>query len=188
MAGNKFALATLCISLIGLSEASASEQRHSHEFRGLTITIDRVQVGDRQFPNNYLIIDITQADGSRIAVAKHPIDGSMGVSWVRDMDRDRNPEIIVATHSFGSGSYGELVVFEFENGTFGQKILPPMPQQFSQEYRGHDSFNTSSDDISRRFKLYTDSDANCCPTGGDAEIEYAFTANQLVIKDIDRSR
>ena len=177
----------LALSLVGLPAAAQDEQVHL--FHGFRISVDTVQVGaDGPYPVNELKIDLHYADGRLIRGVDMAIDGVVSQSWVRDLDGDGNPEIIAAVQGFGSGSYGELVFFEYENDTFVLRLLPRLPAHLSSGYMGHDTFAVDDVAIRRRFPVYAEADANCCPTGGTMEIAYTYSADRFYVTDVDRDR
>ena len=168
---------------------AAADGPRQYEIYDLRIVVDTDQIeADGPVPASRLTIKVHLADGRRIIGLEQVIDGTMGHSWVRDLDDDGNPEIIVAVTGFGSGSYGELIFFEYEDGVFANRMLPLLPDFLTTGYMGHDTFSVDDVVIRHRYPVYAETDANCCPTGGTVEIEYTYSADRFYVTGVDRDR
>jgi hypothetical protein len=101
-------------------------------------------------------------------------DGMIGNVWLVDLTGDELPELVVATSSAGSGSYGDVHVYERRGDS-----LAPVPVKLLKEwqragYMGHDVFSTDGGLLRRSFPVYLEGDANAEPTGGEAVFWYSF--------------
>ena len=47
-----------------------------------------------------------------------------------------------------------------------------LPEGVFYGYMGHDSIYISDNKIHRKFPIYKDGDANCCPSGGNKTLGY----------------
>jgi hypothetical protein len=47
---------------------------------------------------------------------------------------------------------------------------------------GHDSIYFSNNRMYRKFPVYKEGDANCCPTGGDKTLSYQLKAGEATWK------
>jgi uncharacterized protein len=106
---------------------------------------------------------------------KQEIDGSVTGAEVADINADGSPEIYVYVTSAGSGSYGTLVAYSANNKKSLSGIyLPPLEddKKNSVGYMGHDEFTIMENSFARRFPVYNEGDANCCPKGGTRQLQY----------------
>ncbi len=92
--------------------------------------------------------------------------------WMADIYGDENAEILIFSTSVGSGSYGQLQVYKFDGTHLRHAELPdPMPDLMV-GYMGHDWYELMDGILYRKFPLYLEDDANCCPRGGDKAIKF----------------
>jgi hypothetical protein len=103
-----------------------------------------------------------------------PRDGSVEQVWITQLDKGKEPEIIVWTKCVGSGAYGELDLFRFTGAN-----LVPLPFGSSRGigiagYMGHDEFKIKGGVLFRAFPLYKESDCNADPTGGTMKLVLDF--------------
>ncbi len=136
-------------------------------------------------------VDGTDSDGECVEVRIDAADGlarrcrfevwgRVIDSWVADLDADGNPEIVVVSQSFGSGSYGELRVVTFAAKGLAVVTLPEKGES-GIGYMGHDQFCQDGERrIIRTFPIYADKDPNCCPSGGIRTTVYEFKDKHLV--------
>ncbi len=141
-----------------------------HSFLGSKIVVE--QFGKR-YPRQLLI----EFQDNDIVKQENISDGSVAGSWVVDLDKDGNLEIIVYVRSAGSGGYGELHFYEVSNNKLISFEFPSVDSKIFDGYQGHDEYSVSKNFIEHKFPMYKDSDPNCCPTGGDVSIKYVFQNN-----------
>ena len=109
-------------------------------------------------------------------------DGGIVDCWLTDLDLDHLSEVVLATRSAGSGSYGTLIIHELgDDGRFRQIRFPELPKKLSTGYMGHDSFTVEDDRIVRTFPIYQRGDPNAAPSGGVREVEYIMKNDGLEI-------
>lgn len=103
------------------------------------------------------------------------LEGKLARHWVKDLNRDGNPELILFSNSGGSGNYGSLIILEFDT-TLSMKTykLSDVDISENKQYMGHDNFEIHGDTIKRTFPKYLPNEPNCCPTGGYDSIEYVW--------------
>ena len=105
------------------------------------------------------------------------INGRVENSWVTDLDRDGDFEVIVFTKCAGSGGFGEAFVYEWDEIELEERKLPPLSSDEKIGYMGHDIFKVEDNCLIREFPIYREGDANCCPKGGRRKIIYSFRDN-----------
>ena len=108
-------------------------------------------------------------------VIKQEIDGSVTGAEIADLNNDGSPEIYVYITSAGSGSYGSLIAYSANNKKSLSGIyLAPLEddKKNSVGYMGHDEFTIIENSFARRFPVYNEGDANCCPKGGTRQLQY----------------
>ena len=114
-------------------------------------------------------------------VIKQEIDGSVTGAEVADINADGSPEIYVYVNSAGSGSYGRLVAYSANHKkSLSDIYLPSLEydKKNSIGYMGHDEFAIIENRFVRRFPVYNEGDANCCPTGGIRLLEYKLISGE----------
>ena len=114
-------------------------------------------------------------------VMKQEIDGSVTGADVADINADGSPEIYVYVNSAGSGSYGSLVAYSANNNKSLSGIyLAPLEddKKNSVGYMGHDEFTIIENSFGRRFPVYNEGDANCCPKGGTRQLQYKLVPGE----------
>ena len=108
-------------------------------------------------------------------VIKQEIDGSVTGVEIADLNSDGSPEIYVYVNSAGSGTYGTLIAYSANNKKSLSGIyLAPLEddKKNSVGYMGHDEFAVVESSFVRRFPVYKEGDANCCPKGGMRQLQY----------------
>ena len=108
-------------------------------------------------------------------VIKKEIDGTVTGAEVADINADGSPEIYVYVNSAGSGAYGSLVAYSTnKKKSLSEIYLSPLEYDKvnSVGYMGHDQFSVIENSLARRFPVYNEGDANCCPKGGTRQLEY----------------
>jgi hypothetical protein len=117
------------------------------------------------------------------SIADHIVE-----SWISDLDQDKNFEISIHVVASGSGSYGTLYFFEYNNGELVRHNIPELNSALQKFYMGHDKFNVAKHYIEREFPAYNEMDPNCCPTGGTVKIEYEFANNRIAEGSFSRQK
>ncbi|NOR55871.1 MAG: DUF1311 domain-containing protein [Sulfurovum sp.] len=114
-------------------------------------------------------------------VIKQEIDGSVRGAEIADLNSDGSPEIYVYVSSAGSGSYGSLVAYSANNKkSLSGFYLAPLSddKKNSVGYMGHDEFAVVESSLARRFPIYKEGDANCCPKGGTRQLQYKLVQGE----------
>ena len=95
-----------------------------------------------------------------------------------DPDGDRYSAVIIAIRSAGSGSYLQLLLFNFSqtgDPTSGQwSDLSGIPEHLAVGYMGHDTIERQSEMLVRTFPIYQQGDSNAEPTGGTRSLIWDF--------------
>ena len=109
------------------------------------------------------------------------VDGTVTGAEVEDLDADGSPEIYVYTQSAGSGSYAAVIAYAAnKKKSLSQVTLPDLAddKKASEGYMGHDEFALVENRLIRRFKIYSEGDANAKPTGKTRQIQYRLVAGE----------
>ena len=115
-------------------------------------------------------------------VIKQEIVGRVTGAEIADINADGSPEIYVYVTSSGSGSYGSLVAYSANNKkSLSDIYLAPLEddKKNSIGYMGHDEFTVIENSFARRFPVYNEGDANCCPKGGTRQLQYKLLPVKL---------
>jgi len=160
---------------------TAAEYSKTHTFGDVNVIVS----GKEREPGSYTLgkLQIKIIDGTNVLPVSSVLTGRVNTSWIADLDEDNNPEIIVSMTSEGSGSYAELLMYEYVNGELIKYQIPEFGPEIKSRFRGRDSYTIEKNAIVRLFPIYTEHDANCCPSGGRMRVEYGLTQNILLQKD-----
>ncbi len=116
-------------------------------------------------------------------VIKQEIDGSVTGAEIADINADGSPEVYVYVTSAGSGSYGTLVAYSANNKKSLSGIYLPALEDDKKNsigYMGHDEFTIIENSLARRFPVYNEGDANCCPKGGTRQLQYKLVPGEAI--------
>ena len=95
-----------------------------------------------------------------------------------DPDGDRYSAVIIAIRSVGSGSYLQLLLFNFAQSadpTSGEwSDLSEIPAHLAVGYMGHDTIERQSEMLVRTFPIYLEGDSNAEPTGDIRSLIWDF--------------
>ncbi|WKK66703.1 hypothetical protein [Lutimonas zeaxanthinifaciens] len=98
---------------------------------------------------------------------------------LHDLDNNGFDELYIITTSSGSGSYATIYGFASNKDLSLSPVYFPeiVEDDLSlggdyQGYMGHDSIYFENRSLIRKFPVYKEGDANCCPTGGDKTLRY----------------
>lgn len=102
-------------------------------------------------------------------------------AWIKDLDGNGYDELYLITTSSGSGSYATIYGFASNQDLSMTPIYIPeisekdlLPEGTYYGYMGHDSIYAANNKIYRKYPVYKEGDANCCPTGGNKTLSYAL--------------
>ncbi|RAU84001.1 hypothetical protein [Pontibacter arcticus] len=111
------------------------------------------------------------------------LEGTVESTVTTDLNNNKKPELLVFVTGAGTGSYGKLYGYEFDNQYWGALQLPELTEAQSKGYMGHDEFEIKEGRLTRTFPVYLDSDPNSTPSGGFRSIVYSL-GNDLHFKVI----
>ena len=102
-----------------------------------------------------------------------------------DLNKDGFEELYLVTKATGSGSYERIIGLASNNDLSVTPIYVPKMTEKDLEsegnfkgYMGHDSIYADNKQLFRKFPVYLEGDANCCPTGGSTTLTYQLKAGE----------
>ncbi|HYW68334.1 MAG TPA: PliI family lysozyme inhibitor of I-type lysozyme [bacterium] len=101
-------------------------------------------------------------------------DGMIAGVWMEDLVGDGQPELVVATASAGSGTYGAVRVYGRTESEPDVLRLAPLSEAQRIGYLGHDVFSVEGGRLGRSHPIYVENDTNASPSGGTAAFYYSF--------------
>ena len=107
-------------------------------------------------------------------------DGMITGIWMEDLAGDGNPELVVATASAGSGTYGMVRVYERTESGLRPMDLASLSESQNVGYMGHDVFSVEGGRLGRSHPIFLDDDPNAAPSGGTAVFQYSFADSAWV--------
>ena len=117
---------------------------------------------------------IFHTDGAFKDTVREEIDGALMNAECGDLDRDSIPEIYVFAQSAGSGSYANLIGFQFDQRGRQPFTLPDLDKRQSAGYLGHDTLWVQDSILIRTFPVFTEGDLNVSASGGTRTLEYVL--------------
>jgi hypothetical protein len=123
-------------------------------------------------------------DGEYLLNIKQKIDGYATDTQLGDLNHNGSPEIYVYSCTYGSGSFGKVIGFEFYDTNFGAIRTEALSPKLKIGYMGHDSFKVKDFQMIRQFPIYKAGDANAQATGGTQTVVYdlKYVGNDLYLK------
>ncbi|NPA36774.1 MAG: hypothetical protein GXO47_07985 [Chlorobi bacterium] len=99
--------------------------------------------------------------------------------FLADLNGDGYDELYVITVAAGSGSYATIYVWSSNKDKSVTPVyVRELPEKEQEEvfkgYMGHDSVYVAGNCLYRKFPVYKEGDASCCPSGGTKTIKYAL--------------
>lgn len=179
----KLFLTLLCLlnfNLIHISKAQCNLSK-TYNFHNLKVLIN-AKDNSKFNLDNEIIIGI-EIKNNLIEKKLKVGDECIIEAYVKDFDKDKNPEIIIYTEGGGNGGHRFLYLFEYENEKILTKDFPRLPADIEKFYSGRDKYEVKENSIERTYPAYLTDDSNCCPTGGDCKITYKYSGNSFV--DVD---
>lgn len=102
-----------------------------------------------------------------------------------DLDGNGYDELYLITQATGSGSYGSIFGFASNSDLSLSPIyIPEITEDDVQVdgnfygYMGHDSIYFENKKLYRKYPVYKEGDANCCPSGGYNTLHYTLRAGE----------
>jgi hypothetical protein len=99
-----------------------------------------------------------------------------------DLDRNRQPELLLITRNVGSGSYGGATLIIYEGKALQPIALPDVDSEAQPGYRGHDRIFAYRDALIREYPAFGEKDPNCCPTGDLSTLIYRFDGQEFILQ------
>jgi hypothetical protein len=118
--------------------------------------------------------------GTRPQVMTLKRDGTITNVFFEDVTGDGRRDLVVFVSSAGSGAYGRLDIWEWNGDRFKGGIVADLMPDQRDGFRGHDAYMAASGVLRRRFPVYREGDANCCPSGGTAAFRWNAKTNVWV--------
>ena len=101
--------------------------------------------------------------------------------YLSDINNDSYEELIIITQAQGSGSYSDATIYTTGNETELTPVVVPNVSEddtkqggLFYDYMGHDIFTLENNTLTRRFPIYTKTDTNNKPTGGNQTVIYTL--------------
>jgi hypothetical protein len=126
----------------------------------------------------------TEKKGRTLATTTQQLEGRVSDVVVTNLNQNDFPELLIFVSDAGSGSYGQLLGFEYQNQGRRAVTLPGLGGPAAKGYQGHDTFEVVGQQVLRHFPVYQEEDANCCPSGGTRTIHYQLPRMGLVFKQV----
>lgn len=123
--------------------------------------------------------------GQELATNTQAVEGTVEDAVVTNLNNDKFPELLVFVTDAGSGSYGQLIGYEFLNQGRRALSLPELTGPAALGYQGHDTFRVEGQQLVRSFPIYLDADPNCCPSGGQRLVRYQLPTGNAVFQQVD---
>jgi len=76
-----------------------------------------------------------------------------------------------------------LYAYRFDGEVLQPIELPAPDSDLLSGYQGRDRYEVSDGTLFRRFPIYEEDDANCCPEGDDRVIEFDSATNTWRLSD-----
>jgi len=113
-----------------------------------------VTVGQRESASigSYLVSVV--GPGGKRGAARADRDGTLEGAWASDLNGDGRMEVIVATQSAGSGSYGKVGIFTWTGSGLKSVAVPELNKAQLKGYMGHDQFSISRNALYRTYPLF----------------------------------
>lgn len=125
-----------------------------------------------------------EKNGRELTTNTQALDGQVADAVVTNLNENDFPELLVFVTDAGSGSYGQLLGYEFLNQGRRPVALPELSGAAAAGYQGHDEFKVIGHELQRSFPVYRAADPNCCPTGGTRTIRYRLPEEGLTLEQV----
>ncbi|SHK50514.1 hypothetical protein [Hymenobacter psychrotolerans] len=128
-----------------------------------------------------------EKNGRELTTTTQVVEGMVADAVAANLNDNKFPELLIFVTDAGSGSYGQLIGYEFLNQGRRNLTLPELTGPAAQGYQGHDEFRVQDGRVLRSFPIYLDADPNCCPTGGQRTIQYELPPEAVTFRQVSFS-
>ena len=142
------------------------------EERKQSASLSRLTITTKGFTNTQEVFEIKDTD-------------PLSRFFTLDLNKDGFEELYLITKSTGSGSYERIMGFASNNDLSVTPVYVPKMNEKDLEaegnftgYMGHDSIFVANNQLYRKFPVYLEGDANCCPSGGNTTLTYQLRAGE----------
>lgn len=168
---------------------SPTDSEHSDVFEKTIFTtstgksIELITIQKNSSLNDFAVVtmDFPNSRDSLVIKDSDPFQEAV----LKDLDGNGYDELYIVTKSVGSGSYASIFGFASNQDLSLTSIyIPEISENDIQKgkpfygYMGHDSIYFNGNQLYRKFPMYKEDDANCCPTGGDKILSYQLKAGE----------
>jgi len=149
------------------------DRRYSHKFGGVALELEVWEPAGTTPVRRFYRITAREEGKPPIAVTRRD-DNRIVNHWVTDLNGNQEPEIVLATQSFGSGAYGYITIYEWTGQELREAIMLTW-YLVPDGYMGHNEIDVQGNEIVRTFPVYRKGDSNSNPTGGRRQARYRYT-------------
>ncbi|MDF7811268.1 hypothetical protein [Hymenobacter sp. YC55] len=125
-----------------------------------------------------------EKDGKELITNTQAVEGTVEDAVATNLNNDDSPELLVFITDAGSGSYGQLLGYEFKGQGRRPLSLPELSGAAAKGYQGHDTFKVEGQEVVRTFPIFLDADPNCCPSGGQRSVLYKLPTGSTVFQQV----
>lgn len=171
----------LIVGVAAAPDAAYAQELYQFKRSGFFIQVSVVRGDMSRYESNRVIMLASEGSGITFG-ADFEFHGDISGVWATDLDANGRPEAVIWIRTMGSGGYADLKFVDISPTGVALRDLPSLSEQQQRSYRGYDQFRIDGAYLIRSFPLFNDRDANCCPTGGRAEITYSYDGKELSAK------
>jgi len=170
----------MCVVLAGVilpARSAVPSFDRSYVYGGFNVRVAE-GTGEAQSIGTYTVT-LTAPDG-RTTIVKADREGTIQGAWVTDLKGTGGLDVVIATRSVGSGSYGALIIYQWAGDSLKPIEVAELSPVQTEGYRGHDVFGLDGRLVVRMFPIYRSNDPNASPSGGIRRLVYDFRNNRWI--------
>ena len=157
-------------------EADPAAAWRQFEIDGKLISVNPDADGDGK--RSYEVL--AEQDGLAVARLSVNRDGILSNAWKADLDKDGDPEVVVAIGQLDGTNKGGVDIHEWDGYKFvsakGQARIPAEQAN----YDGHDQFRLADGQLIREFPRFRDEGGSRVPAGETASYRYDMASGHWV--------